>query len=184
MNGASNEIHWVWQSSKSGLSNVALSKLLSTEERESFMACWSIPLCSCGQVHFLDHDWFAGLCMGIFVYKYSFNLVLLQELYWITACFIFVCKLDSSWDPWASECYCCYSTSPPPPLHEGNGLCRGMSFFKPGWLCMSNLDNAWGVFACFKCRWLSDVVWWWLCQWSCSTVYGLWHWCIEFLVST
>ena len=46
-------------------------------------------------------------------------------------------------------CNCC-STSPPtpPPSREGSGLWRGMSSFKPGWLCGGSLDNARGGFAC------------------------------------
>ena len=38
-----------------------------------------------------------------------------------------------------------YSTSPSP-LREGSGLWGGLSFFQPGWLCGSSLDNARGVF--------------------------------------
>ena len=91
--------------SKSAVSCVALSKLLSSEEGDSFMVHVKAFLCT---HHSLDYDWFAGLCFGIFVYKYSFNLVSLQDLYWVTTCFIFVCQLDASWNPWESKCYCCY----------------------------------------------------------------------------
>ena len=49
----------------------------------------------------------------IYIYIPAFDLVVLQELYWVTGCFIFVYQLDTSWDPGASKCYChrcCYST--------------------------------------------------------------------------
>ena len=41
----------------------------------------------------------------------SCNLVLLLGLYWVTACFIFVCQLNTSWDPYGNKYHCYYSTS-------------------------------------------------------------------------
>ena len=47
---------------------------------------------------------------GISVYIPAGILVLLQGLYWFTACFIFVYQLDASWDPYCGKYYCYYST--------------------------------------------------------------------------
>ena len=82
----------------------------TSTEGESVIVHWSIPLCPHGQIHSLDYDWLAGLCIGISMHKYGFNLELFKEMYWVTTCFIFVCQPDASWDPWVSKCYCCYST--------------------------------------------------------------------------
>ena len=64
----------------------------------------------------------------------------------------FLCQLDASWDSGVGECYCyyncCYSKSHPPPLCEGNGICREICSFKSGWLCGNSLDNVLVVFAC------------------------------------
>ena len=130
--------------------------MLLISEEESFMARWRIPLCTRGKVHYLNYDSFAIICGGIFMYKYGFNLVLLQELYWLTACFIFVCRMDASLNPWTSKSYCyyhCFSPSSPSTLRVGNGLCRIMNSFKPGLLCERNLDNAYGVLACVSVSW-------------------------------
>ena len=48
----------------------------------------------------------------IYIYIYQFVSVMAQGLYWVTACFIFVCQLDASWDHWAAKCcyYCLFCT--------------------------------------------------------------------------
>ena len=33
----------------------------------------------------------------------------LDKYHWVTACFIFVCQLDASWDLWGAKCNCYYS---------------------------------------------------------------------------
>ena len=75
---------------KSALICIALSKLLSSEG-ESFLAHWSIPFKSMWASPF-PRLWL--VCGSI--YKYGFSLALLQEVYWVTACFIFVWWLDAS----------------------------------------------------------------------------------------
>ena len=47
----------------------------------------------------------AYIYIYIYIYLPALNLVVLQRLYWVTACFIFVCQLDASRDPWASKSY-------------------------------------------------------------------------------
>ena len=48
-------------------------------------------------------------CIYIYIYIPT-CLVIAQDLFWVTACFIFVYKLDASWNPWAGDCYYyCYS---------------------------------------------------------------------------
>ena len=84
--------YWVWEVIKiSTHLHSKLSKLLTSADEKLYMASWSIPLCLYGQVHSLDYNWFADLCVDMLVYNYSFNLVLLQELCWVTNCFDFVC---------------------------------------------------------------------------------------------
>ena len=49
------------------------------------------------------------VCIYIYIYIYWLASVMSRDLYWVTACFIFVCQLDASWGCWASKCcyYCC-----------------------------------------------------------------------------
>ena len=101
----------------------------TSEERELFMVHWSISLCICGQVHTMGYDWQLVYEWRYFCIYTSCNLELLQGLYWVTACFIFICLLDTSWDPYSSKCY--YSTSPPSSV--GNGLWGGDEFLQT-WL--------------------------------------------------
>ena len=60
------------------------------------------------------------------------------------------CEQGTQWDLNSLVFGKCYSnfTSSSSPLHISNGFWRGMSSFKPGWLCGSNLDNAQGVLTC------------------------------------
>ena len=98
--------------SKSAISCVAgwINFWMSSEKGELFMARWSIPSCTHGQVHSMDYDWllvYAWAYKYIYIYILAFILVVLQGLYWVTACFIFVSQLDASWEPLS---YCYYST--------------------------------------------------------------------------
>ena len=45
----------------------------------------------------------------IYIYIPAFNLGVLEGLYWVAICFIFVCQLDASWGPLAGKSYCYYS---------------------------------------------------------------------------
>ena len=75
------------------------------------------------------------------------------DLYWVTACFIFVCQLDASWGCWASRCcyYCClFCTLEQQLLHllslqVGWVVRRLYPSLKPGLLCGNNLDRAQGI---------------------------------------
>ena len=89
-----NELSWIWN--------------WTPEEEEFFMVNWSILSCVHGQVHSMGCDWLLIYEWGYFCT--SCNLVLLQELYWVTACSIFVCQLDASWDPLANKNNCYYFT--------------------------------------------------------------------------
>ena len=86
----------------------------------------------------------------ICVYIYRLVSIMSRGLYWFTACFIFVCKLDASWNHWAAKCcyYCCLFCSlekwllhfSSPTLPVGWvvwGLCQ---------LYGNNLDRAQGIF--------------------------------------
>ena len=112
--------------------------------------------------HPSSHFWKHWVCVGHGLAPCSYNKKRLYlhvhgalnkycHLYWVTAYFIFVSQLDTSWNRWVSKCYCyyyyyCYPISSPPPMCESSGLCGEMNSFKPTWLCGSNLDNAQAVF--------------------------------------
>ena len=95
-----------------------------------------------------------------------------RTIYRASDCVLMGTSLHGHYD--AKCCY--YSTSPSPPLHRGSGLWGGISSFKPGSLCGSNLDNVPPLGGPCQCRWLSGI---WCRVWQCySSVHGLWYWCI------
>ena len=88
-----------------------MSLKLNSRTRRVIYVHWSVSMCSCGQAHSLSYDWLLVYEWKYFCKNTSCNLVLLQGLYLVTACFIFVYQLDSRWDPYGIKYY--YSTSPP-----------------------------------------------------------------------
>ena len=102
-----------------------LPKSTSLEEKEDYLWCTGASHCphTDKSLHGL---WLAAGKMSggnsLYIYA-SFSLVLLRGHY-------------------DSKCYYYSMSSFPSPSCMGSGLWRGMSSFKPGWLCGSNLDNA------------------------------------------
>ena len=94
---------------KSALSRVTSwvtfwNEFQNSEEGEIY-GHWGISLCTCGWVHSLVSDWLLAqewTYWCIYVPAFFF-LVLAWGLYWIKACFIFVCQLDTIWDCWTDK---------------------------------------------------------------------------------
>ena len=101
-------LRWMWAMGQTWVGIPHCFSMLFWRKCSKSQSLSQLIFCSVGgkdlggarvQINSLGCDWlmvYGWMCFSI---NTSCNLVLLQELYWVTTCFIFVCQMDASWDP-------------------------------------------------------------------------------------